>query len=267
MCKYQWHDDNMNEGSAYAKLLKLVMPRNKVLEFGCATGYVSKIMKEKLNCYVTGIEIDPDAAKDAEMHCERVIVGSPGKILAGIRPFLSERGYIIASIPNVAHISVALELLDGRFDYRPLGLLDDSHLRFFTKKTIYSLFKSSGYEGTIMDRVIIKPEDTEFQTVLQKYPASLLSYFDAGGEALTYQFIVKAVPNEYITEKLLQKESERTVLEELRNRIEEQELLLREHRSKDVFLTSMTNSWSWRITAPLRAVGCLLQGQKRGLNK
>ena len=109
---------------------------------------------------------------------------------------------------------------------------------------------------TFLDRVIIKPEDTEFQTVLEKYPISLLSFFGAESEAQTYQFIVKAVPSENKSEEALQKEAEKTVLEELRNRIEEQELFIRELKKKEAVkeavLTSMTNSWSWRITAPLR---------------
>jgi SAM-dependent methyltransferase len=263
---------------------------------GCATGYVSKIMKEQLNCAVTGIEISPDAAKEAEKYCKRVIVGNieemdlagilgeerfdvitfgdvlehlknPDKVLTTVVPFLVEGGYILASIPNIAHLSVALELLNGRFDYRALGLLDDAHLRFFTKKSILSLFRNAGYEIVLWDRVILNPEDTEFHTVLDSYPHSLLSFFESGNESLTYQFVVKAFP--YSSDKSLedlQEEWEGLVLRELRGKLEEKEKQLRE-RSQQLKekgkqleekeeqleqLRGVFNSWSWKITAPLR---------------
>lgn len=283
--KYPWQDIDMRSENAPAKLLRLVGTGKKVLEVGCATGYVSKVMKERLGCIVTGIEIDHEAAKEAEKYCERVVVGnieemdisvalgnerfdvitfgdvlehfkSPDKVLRAVRPFLADDGYILASIPNIAHISVALELLNGRFDYRSLGLLDDTHLRFFTKESMLSLFRNACYEIVLWDRVILKPEDTEFKTVLDSYPYSLLSFFESGSEALTYQFIVKAVlytPNKDLAE--LQKEWENTVLQELMNKLAEKERELRELRElreKERQLNAILNSRSWKITAPLR---------------
>ena len=286
MSKYHIQEIELNGESSHAKLLKLVGTNKKVLEMGCATGYVSKMMKEKLNCYVTGIEIDPDAAKEAEKHCEKVIVGDieemdfsttlgkerfdvitfgdvlehlndPSKILKALYPFLVDDGYILASIPNIAHISVALELLEGKFEYRSLGLLDDTHIRFFTKKSILSLFRKAGYEIVFWDRVIVRPEDTEFQTALESYPYSLLSFFEAGNECLTYQFIVKAIPyalNRNLEE--LQSEWKNTILQELRDKLADKERQMRDIKreldDKKRELETVYNSYSWRITAPLR---------------
>jgi len=147
---FRFHIDkvDMEVDSSHTKLLRLVGTEKRVLEVGCSTGYVSKVLKEQLNCLVTGIEVSPDAAKEAEKYCDRVIAGdveemdfsiilkdkqfdvitfggvlerlqNPGKVLAATRPLLAEGGYVLASIPNIAHISVALELLNGRFDYGP----------------------------------------------------------------------------------------------------------------------------------------------------
>jgi hypothetical protein len=185
----------------------------------------------------------------------------PGKVLEWVRPYLADNGYVLASIPNIAHISVALELLNGKFDYRPVGLLDDTHLRFFTKKSILSLFRNAGYEIILWDRVIVNPEDTEFQTVLDSYPYSLLSFFESGSEALTYQFIVKAIP--YSSNKrledlrevgqgLLSREQRRKLPEkekELREWEEELEEKEEQLKKKE---RQLSNSWSWRITLPLR---------------
>jgi hypothetical protein len=169
----------------------------------------------------------------------------------------------LASIPNIAHISVALDLLSGRFDYRPLGLLDDTHLRFYTRKSILSLFRNSGYEVVLWERVIVKPEDTEFQTVLATYPASFLSFFATESESHTYQFIVKAVPFCNASEEVNSQETRKTILEELRMRVEEQEHTIRELKMRMSALTSITTSRSWRITAPIR----MLVRSMRGLLK
>lgn len=286
MSKYHIQEIDLNGESAHAKLLKLVGTDKKVLEMGCVTGYVSKVLKEQLKCMVTGIEIDSEAAKEAEKYCERVIVGdieemdfsrvfgnerfdvitfgdvlehlkNPSKVLSSLRPFLADNGYVLASIPNVAHISVALELLSGRFDYRSLGLLDDTHLRFFTKKNILSLFRKAGYEIVFWDRVIVQPEDTEFQTTLESYPYSLLSFFEAGNESLTYQFIVKAIPYALnMNSEELQSEWENTIPQELRDKLADRERqtrdMKRQMEDKKRQIETIYNSWSWRITAPLR---------------
>jgi 2-polyprenyl-3-methyl-5-hydroxy-6-metoxy-1,4-benzoquinol methylase len=277
--KYHLQEIDLNVETSHSKLLRLVGTNKKVLEVGCATGYVSKVLKEQLMCSVTGIEVDPEAAKEAEKYCEKIIVSDiedvdffrkfsdekfdvitfgdvlehlkyPGRVLELVRPYLEDGGYVLASIPNIAHISVALELLNGRFDYRPLGLLDDTHLRFFTKKSILALFRNSGYEVVLWDRIILKPEETEFQTVLDSYPYSLLSFFESGSEALTYQFIVKAVPYSPDWNFVeLHKEWEKTVLHELRSKLVEKGQQLAE---KERQVEAILNTRSWKITAPLR---------------
>ena len=296
MCKYYDIELDLNTDNAQSRLLKLMEKKRKVLEFGCATGYVSRLLKEEFGCSVTGIEINPEAAREAEKYCDRVIVGdaeamdfsylfreekfdvaifgdflehlkNPGSVLRAVIPFLSKEGYVLASIPNIAHISVALDLLEGNFEYRCLGLLDDTHLRFFTKQSIVSLFKNSGYEIVLWDRVILKPEDTEFKTVIERYPVSLWSYFEGRGEAYTYQFVIKAVPVRNESWKNRQDEEEDGFGETLRKRVADQQIIIRDLRgdlsNKEAIIGSMLNSWSWKITSPLRYIyGKLIKVKK-----
>jgi 2-polyprenyl-3-methyl-5-hydroxy-6-metoxy-1,4-benzoquinol methylase len=297
VCKYSNMETDLNTDNALARLVKLMERKKKILEFGCATGYVSKLLKEEFDCSVTGIEINPEAAKEAEKYCERVLVGDmeemdyarvlgnekydiaifgdvlehlkePAKVLMAICPFLSDLGYVLASIPNIAHISVAMELLDGRFDYRPLGLLDEMHLRFFTKWSIASLFRNAGFEVVLWDRVMKRPEDTEFQTVLEKYPPSLVSFLGAHSEALTYQFIVKAVPMKNKIRGTLESGTETTMIEQLESRISEMEMIIRilkrDFALKEGALNSVLSSWSWRITTPLRCLYRFVERVRRG---
>src|SRR5262249_29951309 len=147
---------------------------SRVLEFGCATGYMSEVLKNRLNCSVTGIELVSEAGSQAKKYCERVIIGDaetldfnevlkneqfdaiifadvlehlrdPHTVLQRIRPFLAVGGVIIASIPNIAHGSVRLSLLSGVFRYQSTGLLDNTHLRFFTRESIEDMFQGAGF--------------------------------------------------------------------------------------------------------------------------
>jgi SAM-dependent methyltransferase len=71
-------------------------------------------------------------------------VADPGNFLQLAHRALLPRGRVIASVPNVAHWSVRVDLLRGRFDYQPTGIRDATHLRWFTAETVRLLFESSG---------------------------------------------------------------------------------------------------------------------------
>ena len=148
-----------------SKIFSLIDGGQTVLEVGCASGIQTRQLKERLGCKVTGIEIDPLAAEDARPYCEDLIVGSietldltqalgdkrfdvitfadvlehlytPVEALKKVRTFLNADGYLIASIPNIAHAAICWEIAHGRFDYRKYGLLDNTHIRFFTKRNV-----------------------------------------------------------------------------------------------------------------------------------
>lgn len=207
-------------GSTHTKIVSLVPPATRVLEFGCATGYMSEVLKNRLGCTVVGVEIDRDAAALAEQHTERVIVGDAEKIdyaaeLAGeefdvvlfadvlehlkepadllrrVRPFVAENGVVIASIPNIAHASVRLALLGGEFRYRDWGLLDDTHLRFFTRASIQDLFEESGYAITNWLRQRLDIGETEID--VPQVPDSVREWLASDPEATTYQFVLRAL--------------------------------------------------------------------------
>ena len=173
--KYHRHWVRWGNGTGtHAYLLNLVGFNKAVLEVGCNTGYLSSVMQQR-GCQVTGVEIDETAAKLARPFCRRVIVGdverldwetvlgderfdvitlgdvlehmrAPGAVLRRLYHYLAPSGYIVVSLPNIAHGSVRLSLLLGRFEYAPLGILDETHLRFYTKETAHQLLASSGFQ-------------------------------------------------------------------------------------------------------------------------
>lgn len=219
--KYDYIID-LNSNSTHARVLRLVGKNKSVLEVGCATGYMSKVLKENLNCRVTGLELNTQALEQAKQFCDLAIAGdveeidltnilaekkfdvilfadvlehlkNPWECLKKVRPLLNADGRVIASIPNVAHASIILELFNGNFDYRSLGLLDESHLRFFTYSSIKRMFYEAGLQIIQVERVIVPPPQTEFFTNLALYDEQILNLINQNNvEANTYQFIIVA---------------------------------------------------------------------------
>lgn len=153
-------------------LQKFVGRSRNVLELGCSTGYISRLLKQ-YDCRVVGIEMDRDAAYSASSICDRVLVADlntdewmeqvketfdvvlmgdvlehlvhPDRVLTNVRSVLAPGGEIVVSLPNLVHWSQRLKTLLGQFSYQSTGLLDHTHLRFFTARTARHLIEKSGY--------------------------------------------------------------------------------------------------------------------------
>jgi SAM-dependent methyltransferase len=142
----------------------------RVLEIGCGDGATLAWLRETGRCSrAVGIELHAPAAAAARRHCERVIVGDaewlldeafeqgpfdlvlcldvlehmvdPWQFVRRLSDALPPGAQVIASLPNVRHYKVSLPLLfEGRFDYERRGVLDETHLRFFTRRSVKQLF-------------------------------------------------------------------------------------------------------------------------------
>ena len=143
----------------------------KVLDVGCARGYLGELIKKERFCTVYGVELNPEIAKEAEKKVDEVFcmnietedlpfdneldvivfadllehLTDPWSMLKKALKWLKSDGIVIASMPNTAHYSIIHDLLHGRWDYIPFGLLCITHLRFFTKKSIESMFNEAGF--------------------------------------------------------------------------------------------------------------------------
>ncbi len=170
-------------------LLKAIpLSARRVVEVGCSSGALAREYK-KLNpqCHYIGIEIDASYAAQATEYCDEVhclnieqlqldempcmhktdcwIFGdtlehlvNPWQTLKNIRVFMNIDSTLLACIPNAQHWSVQARLFTGMFVYEDKGLLDKTHLRWFTRKTIISLFESTGYHiQSLTPRVFNEP--------------------------------------------------------------------------------------------------------------
>ncbi len=157
-------------------MLQLMASGSRILDIGCGTGAMTIALKQNLQAEVLGIEPHPDRADAARSLGLDIITGrfhpelekthgrfdyvvladvlehldDPGALLRSLDGVLAPGGHVIASVPNVAHWTVRLALLRGRFDYQPTGIMDGTHLRWFTKSSIRNLFETSGYRVNVL---------------------------------------------------------------------------------------------------------------------
>ncbi|MDI6604607.1 MAG: glycosyltransferase [Thermoanaerobacteraceae bacterium] len=201
-------------------LTKVPLEAKHVLDVGCGAGALGLELKNRRNTEVVGIEINKDISKIAEKNLDKVIttdvenldleypecyfdviilgdvlehLKEPWLLLEKLKKYLNENGLIIASIPNINHISIILKLLTGDFNYEDAGLLDKTHLRFFTKNTILKMFERSGLSILNMEGIALYNE--YYNNILNIFSdiAKKLKISDNyNQEGIVYQYIITA---------------------------------------------------------------------------
>jgi GT2 family glycosyltransferase/2-polyprenyl-3-methyl-5-hydroxy-6-metoxy-1,4-benzoquinol methylase len=143
-----------------------------ILDVGCGAGVLGEWLRRRQQCEVWGIERDPDAAREARERLDRVLDGSveavigdlpaayfdtliaadilehlpdPWAALRALARCVAPNATIVISLPNVQHHAVVRDLLRGRFTYAPDGVLNHTHLRFFTRRTAVDLVRRAGF--------------------------------------------------------------------------------------------------------------------------
>jgi methionine biosynthesis protein MetW len=182
-----------------------------ILDVGCHTGIIGEVLHEKKQVKVIGIDTDVEAlhvarnrlqasllldieeigwveklTREGYHNFDVILFGdvlehtrSPERILIEAKKLLKPDGHVIVSIPNFAHWRIRFGLLFGRFRYTDSGILDKTHLRFFTHKTAHEFIRNSGY-------TIIRSDVAGY-----RLPHWLLRLFPG---MLTVQFVMSAKP-------------------------------------------------------------------------
>ncbi|MGD9288609.1 MAG: glycosyltransferase [Desulfobacterales bacterium] len=209
-------------GHARPEIQALVSRKAKrILDIGCGAGVLGKELKNRQKCYVAGIECASVAARKARKVLDRVYMGDatkivpeiqensfdtiimadflehiadPEKILCEVKRILISKGRLVLSIPNVRHWSVIKDLLEGRWEYQDAGILDKTHLRFFTWQSILSLMNSVGYQiesyfGTYLQGYDVPVEFINNSTQCGIDTSSLAN------EGRVYQYLITCTPN------------------------------------------------------------------------
>lgn len=208
-------------------------PRKRVIEIGSAAGYTGKYCKEKFpGVEYWGFELNRAAAKEAMRNIDRVVCGrfedqqldmlgleprsvdgvilgdvlehmyDPWRALNSLHPWLSENAELAVCIPNIRNLWLLNEIAEGRFGYEQDGLLDITHIRFFTHREVQRLMDSTGYSITSGGLIIDEHLQAYYAANIGRKGPCRFDYHSisvkAAGEAIpelcAKQFVFRAVP-------------------------------------------------------------------------
>jgi GT2 family glycosyltransferase/tetratricopeptide (TPR) repeat protein/2-polyprenyl-3-methyl-5-hydroxy-6-metoxy-1,4-benzoquinol methylase len=209
------------------EILELVpLSAQHVLDVGCGSGRLGDSIKARQSAEVVGIELNRHAAEIARQRLDEVVIGNieagqmefpggrfdclicadvlehlrePSSVLEEFHRWLTPEGTLIASVPNVRNHTVIQALLEGNWTYESAGLLDQDHVRFFTRREIEKLLYRSGFE---IESLSFVPGEGYREWEQQGRPTAV----DVGGlriphrsqedaaELFAYQYLIVARP-------------------------------------------------------------------------
>ena len=196
--KYNFELDMVNTNSL-SLMLNQIRRGSTVLEFGPANGRMTKYLKEELDCKVYLVELDEEAGREALQYGEELVADdietyswydryealrfdyitfadvlehlrNPEQVLIRAKTLLKQDGSVLLSVPNLAHNSVIISLLNNEFEYHETGLLDNTHIHFFTKNSLENTMNRTGltvvkrfatYAPTGATEIAVHNEDVE----------------------------------------------------------------------------------------------------------
>lgn len=208
-------------------ILSQIKPNSYVLECGCATGYMTKYMTEKLGCHVHIIEYNTDAFRIAKQYAEdgicadllgdkwqkkfagckydHIIIADvlehlydPRRVLKELITFLKEDGKVHVSIPNIAHNDIILNLINDNWNYTSLGLLDNTHIRFWAYNNLKPFFEEVKLSIVKFDYSFVQTGVTE-----QANYAADLDFITELHKRQTgdiYQFVITLQKEDYVAQ-------------------------------------------------------------------
>ena len=215
--------DPLRANNSHAIALQLIGHNKRVLEIGAAGGHVTKAIKSQNN-YVFAVERDGRLKANLQSVADRVAITDldwldlrsqckeqkfdvilagdvlehclhPDLVMLQFHDLLSPDGYIVLSIPNIAHGDVRLALLQGHFDYRETGLLDHTHIRFFTRSTLIDFLQRNGFDLDQIYGTTAELGMTEFGPVSTEIPTAAIDFVRSDRDSNIYQYVLKAFPS------------------------------------------------------------------------
>ena len=225
MTLYDTTVDTAVTNSSHTQVVQLVGAGKRVLDVGCSTGYVARALVDN-GCTVSGIEYNEAAGEVAKSALQRLVIAdlndvrledafvgetfdsivfadvlehlaSPADVLRSATALLAENGSIVISIPHVGHGSLRLALLQGRWRYRDTGLLDRTHIHFYTLDGLHELLAEAGLVATEIRAVVLDPLEVEVEVDTENLPDGVVDWVRAQPDAYTYQYVVSARPDNW----------------------------------------------------------------------
>lgn len=284
------YDPDINDKNDSRALIADPIKNGSVcLDVGCGGGCLGQMLSKFKKVKLYGVELDKEAIKYARKkggytdlynfsiterkgkEYDRFVksglkfdyivfadllehVVSPDDIILFFSKFLKPNGKFLVSLPNVAHFDIARGLINRNFNYSHVGLLDNTHLRFYTKRSFSQLIEQMNkiYDLNLSIKIIGKTKIAP--GYIYDYP-ELHKMLDRDNEACVMQFIYE-ISNDKKKKKNTKKEDvERDVFGEIEKRLERQKILEKE-------VADLRASTSWKITKPIRKVSAIFKREK-----
>jgi 2-polyprenyl-3-methyl-5-hydroxy-6-metoxy-1,4-benzoquinol methylase len=296
MPRYEKPVDRADANTSHAIMLDLVGGQKSVLDVGCSSGYLARLMRDS-GCTVSGVELDPVAAEAARPVLDRLVVGDlaeldlaaeldgarfdaillgdilehlvdPPALLRQVVGLLNPGGSVVISVPNITHGSIRLALLQGRWRYTETGLLDSTHLRFWTRASLAQMLREAGLVVAEERDAIQDVHTTEVQFDQDTLPPGIIDWVRHQPDALVYQYVLRAVRDDVdgLTARALAQSAElgrqldkrQQELDEAQHRLAEVEAR-RDQAEQEVDeararISAITSTRSYRALEPVRRV-------------
>jgi len=222
--KYDTVIDIRVRDNSHSLMINSIVAGSRVLDVGCASGVLGAYLHREMQCIVVGIDNDEQLLKIAKSsnayeslhhldlekagaldevseNFDYVLLGDivehlrhPASLIVSLTPLLAVGGSFLISIPNVAHGSIKLGLLLNQFEYTEEGILDRTHLRFFTAASAYDFVQSCGLEVTKFSRVFAPIYQQSRGEQLLKLPRAKRRYVESDTESWVFQYVLSASP-------------------------------------------------------------------------
>ena len=295
--KYYTTDDKIDikdKNNTKSIILRHVDEKSVCLDVGCGVGYLGGLLHKHKKVKVYGVDIDAKALSyakksgdfvdlyhfsiterkgedykrfiDGKMKFDYIIfadvlehVTDPEDLLMFFVDFLKPEGKILISLPNVAHFDIVKGLIDGKFNYNHIGILDNTHYRFYTKNSFKEFLQQvNDVRGTKfaikeIGKTVVEPD------YIKKYP-NFYELLNRDGEACVLQ---------YVYEISIDKKKKGITIKEKKSVFDEmEEALAQAKREKEKVaeleeaIKALRSSTSWKITKPIRKVSGVIKGTK-----
>lgn len=215
----------LNKKSSLTYMISHIEEGATVLEFGPATGYMTRYLCEEKKCKVYVIEIDKEAYNKAMMYAEAGVccdaeqmtwvkefegikfdyitfadvlehLRNPEILLEVCQKYLKDKGKILASVPNITHNAVLIDLYNNKFEYRTTGIMDNTHLRFYTHDSLHELFSKSGLCIVDEDAIVFNLEYAGFGNSANDVPEDYWKEIRNRKYGFVNQFLFKLEKND-----------------------------------------------------------------------
>ena len=201
------------------KLVEQIKEYSTVLEFGPASGAMTQYMTETLHCKVYIVEKDKEAFEEASKYavdglCDDIMslkwchyfskiefdyiifadvlehLTSPNIVVEMTSRLLKDTGYLLVSIPNIAHNDILINLYNDQFNYTANGLLDETHVHFWGRENLVPFFDEAGYSIIREEFNCVKTSSTEQRNTHSVIEKSVLNGIMNRPFGDVYQFII-----------------------------------------------------------------------------